>query len=73
MSWCYISRKTQYLGRCEESPSCHPVWSMYLDGEIGIQALTHPPTLEFTLLLKFYDSIYETEYESLKYCQGKEI
>lgn len=45
----------------------------YLHVEKGIQHLAHPPTLEFTLLLRFYDSIYETEYESSKYCQGKEI
>lgn len=45
----------------------------YLDVEKGIQLLAHPPTLEFTLVLRFYDSIYGTEYESLKHCQGKEI
>jgi len=46
---------------------------MYLDVGTGIQPRTHPPTLEFTLLIMFYHSIYETVYESLKRCEGKEI
>lgn len=39
----------------------------------GIRSHTYPPTLEFTLLLMFYDSTYETEYDSLKNSEGKEI
>lgn len=35
----------------------------------GIQPHTYPPTLQFTLLLMFYDSIYETEYESFEALQ----
>lgn len=73
MSWSYITRRTQWLERCEESSSSCPVWGVYLGVGTGIQPHTHPPTLEFTLLLMFNDSIYETKYESLKHCECKEI
>lgn len=72
MSWRYVTR-THWLGKCEESSSCCPIWGMCLGVGTGIQPHRHPPTLEFTLLLMFYDSVYETEYESLKRSEGKEI
>lgn len=74
LSWSYITRRRHRLSWWyEESSSCCPIWGMYMGVGTGIQSHTYPPTLQFTLLLMFYDSTYETEYASLKNSEGKEI
>lgn len=73
LNWSYIARRTHWLERCEKSSFCFLAWDTYLSITTGIQLQKYLPTPEIKLLLMFYDTIYETEYDSLKYCDGKEI